>query len=344
MRPVLICSSDPGWTDELAGIADAAAAVAADVTGALALARRIGPVAPATDGGSARRWELLATVAAADLTVARVLEPHLDAIEIRQQAGLPAGTEHTWGVFAAEAPGLQVTAVEQHGVWRLDGVKPWCSLAGRLDRALITARTASGARRLFECSLRDEGVSVATGGWAARGLSGVASERIELDGVAAEPVGDEEWYLRRDGFAWGGIGVAAVWFGASVAIGRALVERQREREADQIAQLHVGETDALLSSCAAVLAAASRDVDAARRGATPIAPAVLAQRVRSTVSAGAERIIAISGHASGPAPLALDEEHARRIADLALYVRQDHAERDLARLGAKLLAAAETPW
>jgi len=40
------------------------------------------------------------------------------------------------------------------------------------------------------------------------------------------------------------------------------------------------------------------------------------------------------------APLAFDEEHARRAADLELYIRQHHAERDLARLGSMLTADA----
>jgi hypothetical protein len=39
------------------------------------------------------------------------------------------------------------------------------------------------------------------------------------------------------------------------------------------------------------------------------------------------------GRALGPAPLATDREHAQRVADLTVYLRQHHAERDLARLG-----------
>jgi hypothetical protein len=44
-------------------------------------------------------------------------------------------------------------------------------------------------------------------------------------------------------------------------------------------------------------------------------------------------------HALGPRPLGFDPVHVRRVADLELYVRQHHAERDLAALGARLLAA-----
>ncbi|HET7399524.1 MAG TPA: acyl-CoA dehydrogenase, partial [Intrasporangium sp.] len=45
--------------------------------------------------------------------------------------------------------------------------------------------------------------------------------------------------------------------------------------------------------------------------------------------------------------LAFEEEHARRVADLRLYVRQEHAERDQAALGRFLVAAdraGEVVW
>jgi hypothetical protein len=36
--------------------------------------------------------------------------------------------------------------------------------------------------------------------------------------------------------------------------------------------------------------------------------------------------------------LATDETHLRRVADLQLYLRQSHADRDLADLGRRLIA------
>ena len=51
------------------------------------------------------------------------------------------------------------------------------------------------------------------------------------------------------------------------------------------------------------------------------------------VAGAVEQTLTQVGHALGPGPLAFDEEHARRVADLQFYVRQHHAERDLAALG-----------
>ena len=62
--------------------------------------RTAAPVVGAGDGG------------AADLTVARVLEPHLDALAILAQAGVPADSG-TWGVFAAEGPGEPLRATRR---------------------------------------------------------------------------------------------------------------------------------------------------------------------------------------------------------------------------------------
>ena len=67
-----------------------------------------------------------------------------------------------------------------------------------------------------------------------------------------------------------------------------------------------------------------------------------AVRARSTVAAAAEEVLRRAGHALGPAPLALDEVHARRVADLTVYLRQHHAERDVARLGELVLAEGPT--
>ena len=48
------------------------------------------------------------------------------------------------------------------------------------------------------------------------------------------------------------------------------------------------------------------------------------------------------GRALGAGPLCLDAVHAQRAADLPVYLRQSHAERDLAGLGA--LAAQDAAW
>lgn len=70
-----------------------------DVDSAIDLAPQLTSVAESLGAGVTRSvWELLATLAAHDLGVARTIEPHLDAAAILFQAGWRA-PEGTWGVF-----------------------------------------------------------------------------------------------------------------------------------------------------------------------------------------------------------------------------------------------------
>ena len=55
--------------------------------------------------------------------------------------------------------------------------------------------------------------------------------------------------------------------------------------------------------------------------------------VRHVVEQGCRDIVERSARAAGPAPLAFDAAHAQRIADVWLYIRQQHAERDLEAIG-----------
>src|SRR5436305_2751872 len=68
-----------------------------------------------------------------------------------------------------------------------------------------------------------------------------------------------------------------------------------------------------------------------------------ALRVRALVEAVATEVMYRVGRALGADPLSHNEAHSRRVADLTVYLRQHHAERDLAQLGA-LVAERGTTW
>ena len=314
------------------------------VGAALQLAVDLGGSVPRpASGATGTLWEVLATIAAADPTVARVVEPHLDAVAILAELDDGVALERvqvdstsTWGVFAAEGPGQKLAASEGEDGWRLSGSKPWCSLADRLTHALVTAHLDDGRRGLFAVRLRADGVAVREGVWVARGLAAVPSGPVDFAGAPAVPVGAPGWYLERPGFAWGGVGVAAIWLGAAVGIARLLDERARSREPDQIATMHLGAVDVAIWCGTAALRVAADEIDA---GVLSRADAgLLANRTRTVVADVAEDVIRRVGHALGPAPLALDARHAGRVADLELYLRQHHAERDEAAVGRAVLA------
>ena len=281
-------------------------------------------------------WETLATVASRDLGLARAMEPHFDAANIFAQAGeqVPPGA---WGVFAAEGGDDPLRATRTGNDWCLTGTKPWCSLAAILDGALITAADAEGSRRLFAVDLLDPGVSVSQQEWAARGLVEIPSAPVRFDSVVVREVGEAGWYLSRPGFSWGGIAVAACWYGGAVGIARTVLRRASQNP-DAHLLAHLGAIDEQIQCARRALLEASEFVEA---GAPD--ERLIAKRVRATVARVCEEVLLRAGHALGPAPLALDEAHAKRVADLQLYIRQHHAERDLASLGAAL-TTVPTPW
>lgn len=358
---------------------DAEAPGRGEVAAALQLARRLGGATPWPGRGETAAYlETLATVAAADVTVARVVEPHLDALAILAEcpvgvdrATVGADRTSTWGVFAAEGPGVRLEAApaatggddSDARAWVLAGTKPWCSLAGELTHALVTAHvidgksdgdgavtdaaaglgrgagTASGQapgsrRRLFAVALRQDGVRGHPGTWVARGLPAVPSGPVDFDEVTAVPVGEAGWYLERAGFEWGGVGVAACWYGGAVGVARRVVAAAAAK-GDDITALHAGRCATALFGARSALALAAARIDSGELDRDDAR--ILAQAVRSAVRRAAETVLHEAGEALGPAPLALDAAHAARVADLGLYLRQDHGARDEVRLGRLIL-------
>ncbi len=335
---------------ERAAADDALSAAAFAVNGnarrALSLVRSLDGVPQPGAGDTLRLFDTLSTLAAADLAAARVAEAHFDAVAILGQAGIVAEPGQTWGVFAAEASHVRVTGHPDGEHWLLNGIKPWCSLAGQLSHALVTAHLSDAdnnpVRQLFAVDLAHQGIAVNDEIWVARGLVEVTSGSVTFSSVTATPVGDPGWYLRRPGFAWGGIGVAAVWWGGLVGLARTLYASTQERAPDQIAVAHLGAVDLAVIGARRALVSAAEAIDAGE--ADGAEGSLLAARVRGTVARAVDDVICHVGHALGPAPLALDARHAQRVADLQLYVRQHHAERDDAALGRMLVAQGSAPW
>ena len=342
---------------ELGSLADAVLAGPVPATGAGSDIRStldwcvsIGRSVPVVGEGDTRTtWDVLAGTARASVATARVLEPHLDALSILRQAGTDLDAGHDpwhvaaigvdessrWGVFAAEGPRMRVDAQETPDGWTLTGTKPWCSLAAELSHALVTAFVGD-SRRLFAVALRTPQVHPHPGPWVARGLPEIVSAPVDFAAARAVPIGEVGWYLDRPGFAWGGMSVAACWWGGALGVLDALRAAASTDRADQVALVHLGRADAALWAARAALREAAHTVDEPE----DIDMKLLAERVRAAVVAAATATLAEADAALGPAPLVSDLSYARRIADLHLYLRQHHGLRDAAR-GGRLLVASE---
>jgi hypothetical protein len=298
--------------------------------------------------GSARsveRLRVLSRLGELDLTVGRLGEAHADAVAITAElkcAGPDRG--EIWGVWAAEPPSARVVATSPMRAgepWRLAGRKAWCSGAGSCSHALVTAHAEDGAR-LFAVDLHAAGVSPVDDPWPVATLRGSDTRSVDFASVPALPVGGPGQYVDRPGFWHGAVSVAAVWYGGAVAVARALQRAHERRPLDDLGLMHLGAVDAALGGARAALDAAAAAFDTDPRDRSGRAAAV-ARRTRAVVEAAATETVDRVGRALGAAPLALDGAHARRVTDLQLYLRQSHADRDLASLG-RLVADDGDDW
>jgi len=298
---------------------------------------------PRPGGGRTReRWAALADLAEEDLSLARLAEGHADALAILAELSAASPLVGSrWGVWAAQppGPGLAASQADADGGWRLDGVKRYCSGARSCTNALVTA-TAPDGNRLFAVSTQD--LSPVPGSWPATGMAGSDTLDVRFSGIAAEPVGAPGRYIGRPGFTHGGAGVAACWYGGARGVGRTLLDAAARRDVGPHALAHLGAVDIALRTAKLALDTAAGEIDADpddRRGGGPLR----ALRVRALVEEIATEVMLRVGRALGAGPLGHDEAHSRRVADLTVYLRQHHAERDLAEIGA-LVAANGTTW
>ena len=345
----------PARLREILADAPAAHAGGACATGALLrdLARDgLGELPRPGKGSTLQRWRSLAAVAEHDLALVKLYEGHTDALAILADADADLGAasspqadrSRTWAMWAAETPGARVTFEARDGdACTLSGVKAWCSGARLVDAGLLTVWGADGTGPfLARVDLAQAGVSFDDANWQAVGMRDSGSVDVRFHRVPARLVGPERFYLDRPGFWHGGIGIAACWHGGACAIANAL-RRQATRAGDKAGWhrlLGLGAIDHVLCANAALLREAAQWVDA-----HPADDArAWAGRTRAAADAACEQVLRHATRALGATLLCRDAAFARMAADLPVFVRQCHGDRDLAALGERVVENGETSW
>ena len=318
-------------------------------------------------GRTLERWRALAAVAEHDLSLAKLYEGHTDALAILAELGgastdqgvfhkqperLSPGKELVWGVWASEAPGGRVSfepatpAADDAVV--LTGLKHWCSGARTGSHALLTVWPAKGqqprdAPQLAWLSVDQPGVQVIADAWKAVGMNGSASVQVQLTDARAWLVGSPGEYLLRPGFWHGGAGVAACWYGGTTTLAKTLfraVAQRPESSRSPFLLAAAGKVAVMMRAMALTLQDAARWIDA-----HPHADASdTALGVRLAVAAGATQVLEEVGAALGATPFCNDAAFARAAADLPVFIRQSHGDRDYAALGQQLVSKGEGLW
>jgi len=295
-------------------------------------------------GRTAQRWAALGDWGGRDLSLARLAEGHVDALAILAEARRAPAPGALYGVWASRSGGAAVR-LESRGSSRvLVGTMRFCSGARMLDRALVVADPPDGAQadsaqpggRL----LLDVGVTVADvvplpDTWCTAAMADADTLDVVFEGLAVgdgDLVGEPGWYVDRPGFALGGAGVAAVWWGGATGVlDRVLGHLRPTPDPHQLA--HVGELHAALAAANALLGQTAAAIDADPAADHGLAVAT----VRAAVERATREVIDRAPRIVGPAAFSRDADLARALADLTLYVRQHHAERDHAALGGQVV-------
>ncbi|OBF81313.1 acyl-CoA dehydrogenase [Mycobacterium sp. 852002-51163_SCH5372311] len=285
-------------------------------------------------GRTAERWQRLALLAEEDIVAARIAEAHVDAVAILDElGGKPPEPGQLWAVWATESPDAVLNATEiAGGTFALNGTKVWCAGAGFCTHALVTARIENGQYGLFAVTITDPAVKPLPSTWWNAGMAGSDTRPVQFSNAHAVAVGDPGDYLSRPGFWHGAIGVAACWLGGARRVANPLYRCASSESADAYSLAHLGAVDAALAAGEAILGSAAAQIDSDPFDRAGIAQLV-ARRARTVVEHAVDEAITRTGRALGPGPLCQDGRHAQRVADLTIYVRQSHAERDLAELG-----------
>jgi hypothetical protein len=293
-------------------------------------------------GNTLRRWQTLARVAGCDMALAKLYEGHTDALAILAECGAAHWVgEGTWGVWAAEPPDARARIVMREGDQvQLAGRKAWCSGALQIDRALITAWAADDQPQLVAIELAQPSQGLRIEQWQAVGMATTASIEVEFDNTPGIAIGRPGQYLSRPGFWHGGAGIAACWYGAAEALADYLRAHCRKPRRDAHADAHLGAVDAALFGARAALRECAAWIDR-----QPDADASFeVRRTRAQVEQAVEQVIHHVGRALGATPFCRNSHFARLSADLPVFLRQSHAERDLAALGEQLTQVPAGAW
>lgn len=281
-------------------------------------------------GETARRHAALMEIGRHDLSLARLAEAHWDAVAILAEAGKLPVPGALYGVWASEIPGKTLTMEQHEGGAAVSGTKRFCTGAGLVDRALVTV----GERPwLVDLDVRAHAhlLTIDSSDWktAAFAETKTATVTFERVPVAAEAyVGGERWYLDRPGFWSGACGPASCWAGGAMGLLDFALSQKRN---DAHTTAHVGAIAADGWALRSFLERAGVEIDGHPDDAR--ANCVTALTLRHLVEQAGTDILRRVARAFGPAPMAMDESIGRRYAELDLYLRQSHGERDLEELG-----------
>lgn len=276
-----------------------------------------------------------------DLPLARLVEGHVDAVQIVRRYGSAVQVDRlghalargaTLGVWNAGLPG---EALRLDGGW-LSGGKSYASGAGVLSHALVTADTSSGVQLLL-LDLARVPPAIDTDWWQVIGMQRSETHQVRWDHAPvtdADRIGQPGSYAREPFFSGGALRFVAVHAGGVAGICDLcrdhLVKTGRADDPFQTARM--AELFALADGAAAIVRRTARLwFEDAEGGDEPRLARVAAARL--AVADAAERAIVVAREAVGLAGQFHSHPLSAMLSDLAVYLRQPAPDAQRLRVG-----------
>jgi alkylation response protein AidB-like acyl-CoA dehydrogenase len=315
---------------------------------AVPIPRKMGGNAWGTEPGTWRYLlRLLKLIGRGNLSVGRIYEGHVNALQLVLQWGTPTQVEAAlkdvrngclFGVWNTEAPNDGLTVTELSGDtqrFRLSGAKTFASGASIVRRVFANAARAGGWQM---CLVPLDRVRVESDAdsWQPLGMRATDSIRINFDGVELDRsalIGEPGDYNREPWFSGGAIRFAAVQLGGAEAIAEASRHflQQENRTEDSYQAMRAGEMAGLLETGNLWLEGAASRAEAAV--ACPEELVAYAGLMRRTIERIGLEVMEHAVRSSGARALLRPNSLERLVRDLTMYLRQPVPDLVLTRAG-----------
>lgn len=286
-------------------------------------------------GQTYQRWQLFEQIAGVDLSLAKLFESHCDALSILNELGYQQEIDNkTWAVWAADggpAP-LQVTNDF------CNGIKPWCSGAEFIQKALMSYKDQQRQAQLCIADLSHPSITTDLSHWQAVGMHATQTAQVTFKNTPVTAIGQPNSYLKRPGFWHGAAGVAACWYGAAMRLAGYLQENCQANP-NPYKKLYLGEVAQQLEITKHYFQYVAELIDHK--------PTLSHEREIRILRAQTEQcclgVIERVGKALGARPFCEDATFAQLMADLPVFIRQSHAAFDYEQI-AEFSVSEQSLW
>jgi alkylation response protein AidB-like acyl-CoA dehydrogenase len=291
-----------------------------------------------TEGsGAAALLALLRLIGGANLSLGRIFEGHVNALQLVaryghaeqvRQVAADAAEGHLFAVWVTEAADpVSLTGAPPR--LQLRGSKHFCSAAALATRALITAAPEAGPPLMLLVALRagarEAGARARLGGVETTGMRGCGTGAVDLSGLEVQEsaiIGQPGDYLRQPTFSAGAWRASAVALGGLEALAdatrRQLLARGRDTDPHQRARL--GRILIDVETAALWIAKAARIAEADEHEAGDVAGYV--NLARCAIEAACLDTMRLAHQSLGLAAFVRGNPVELLSRDLATYLRQ----------------------